>query len=116
MNIYEEDINTSFDDNKIIIWTQENGRKKNTYISGWNIEESLLKEHLKIIKKKKGCNGTIKNMLDDTTYNISSKSIIKNNKNSSSVKILHFQGDQCDFVCNYLQDNGYNKNNICIKG
>ena len=116
MNIYEEDINTSFDDNKIIIWIQENGRKKNTYISGWNIDESLLKEHLKIIKKKKGCNGTIKNMLDDTTYNILSKENLKNNKNNSNIKILHFQGDQCDFVYNYLQNNGYNKNNICIKG
>ena len=73
----------------------------------------IIKRTFKNNKKKKGCNGTIKNMLDDTTYNISSKI---NNKNTSSVKILHFQGDQCDYVYNYLQENGFNKNNICIKG
>jgi len=39
--------------NNIEIWIEERGRKSDTYISGWNIDEDTLKYHLKIIKKKK---------------------------------------------------------------
>ena len=39
--------------NIIEIWNVERGRKSDTYVSGWNIDDSTLKEHISIIKKKK---------------------------------------------------------------
>jgi translation initiation factor 1 (eIF-1/SUI1) len=67
MNPFDENnkitINNPFNDNDnneietidilIEIWVEESGRKKNTYITGWNLNDNELKEHLKIIKKKK---------------------------------------------------------------
>ena len=47
----------------IEIWIEELGRKKNTYISGW-LDDNM-KEHIKYIKKHKGCNGTIKKLEDN---------------------------------------------------
>jgi len=79
--------------NLIEIWVEANGRKKNTYLSGWKLELTKLKEHLTFIKKKNGCNGSIKN----------------NNT-------LHLQGDHIEYITKYLIDNGCNKNNITIKG
>ena len=38
--------------NLIEIWVEVNGRKKNTYISGWNLNLTNLKEHLTFIKAK----------------------------------------------------------------
>jgi len=81
------------DTSLIEIWVEANGRKKNTYVSGWNINLDILKEHLTFIKKKNGCNGSIKN----------------NNT-------LHLQGDHIDFMTKYLIDNGCDKNNIIVKG
>jgi translation initiation factor 1 (eIF-1/SUI1) len=81
------------DSSLIEIWVETNGRKKNTYVSGWNINLNILKEHLTFIKKKNGCNGSIKN----------------NNT-------LHLQGDHIEFMTKYLIDNGCDKNNITVKG
>ena len=49
-----------FNDEKIIIFSEKKGRKSNTYIVDWNIEKEEMKNHLKTLKKKYGCNGTIK--------------------------------------------------------
>ena len=45
---------------RIIITVTPNGRKHNTYVSGWDVDLSLLKQYLATIKKSKGCNGSIK--------------------------------------------------------
>ena len=47
----------SFDDNdfneiKIIIHSENRGRKTNTYIIDWNIDTEEMKVHLKKLKKK----------------------------------------------------------------
>ena len=102
MNPFEDD-NEETQDTKesvINIWVETNGRKKNTYITGWNIPETELKEHIKNIKKSNGCNGTIKQ--DDS-----------NNRRTFTMQL---QGDHVDYVQAYLVKKGVEQNNIHIKG
>lgn len=89
---FDFDSNSS---NIIEIWIEERGRKSDTYISGWNIEEDTLKSHLKIIKKKRGCNGSIKKINSDN--------------------IMQLQGNVKDFIISYLKEIGINEDNIKIK-
>lgn len=84
----------------INVWVETTGRKSNTYVSGWVIDEDLLQEHLKTIKKKQGCNGTIKNMLVD----------------GEKCRVLHLQGDHCDYLCNFIVGTGIDHDLIHIKG
>ncbi len=95
MNPFEEiEINTvNLNNIHIEIWIETMGRKKNTYISGWSIDPEELKNHLKNIKKKNGCNGSIKN----------------NN-------ILQLQGDHIEYITEYIINTGIDTNNIIIKG
>jgi translation initiation factor 1 (eIF-1/SUI1) len=100
-----DDINDNNDNTKIHtieIWVEANGRKKNTYISNWNLPQNELKEHLKFIKKKNGCNGTIKE--------------ISNESQTESIKVLQFQGDHIDFINQYLIQNNIDESQINIKG
>ena len=83
-------------DNIIDIRLEILKRKKNTYITGWNITDQESKDHLKYIKKKIGCNGTIK--------------IIDNNPT------ILLQGNHCNFIQKYLVEQGINLDNINIKG
>jgi translation initiation factor 1 (eIF-1/SUI1) len=85
---------------KIEIWVEIMGRKKNTYISGWNIPEASLKEHVKYIKKKNGCNGTIKKIIIDNI--------------EKTVMLL--QGDHIDFITEYLYSQGIERDSIYLKG
>jgi translation initiation factor 1 (eIF-1/SUI1) len=83
---------------KIEIWVEEYGRKKNTFISGWNLSDS----ELKVLKKKCNCNGTIKeldNLITDT-----------------KTKVVLLQGDHSKTVKDYMIANGINKDNIRTKG
>lgn len=91
------DFNTNA--NNIEIWVEERGRKSNTYIYGWNIDEDMLKNHLKIIKKKKGCNGSFKEM----------------SKEMGLIKVIQLQGNVKDYVISYLKENGVNEDEIKIK-
>jgi translation initiation factor 1 (eIF-1/SUI1) len=88
--------NNSFENKRIFIeiWIEELGRKKNTYISGWYNEN--IKEHIKFIKKHTGCNGTLKK-IEDTS-------------------VIMFQGDQINYIINYITKLGIDKNDIHIKG
>jgi len=102
MNPFEEDIKSDINESTSIkIWMETNGRKKNTYVEGWNIPESELKEHIKIIKKKNGCNGTIKEL--------------KNYK-SEMVNVIQLQGDFIDYMKNYLINNNIDSSIINILG
>jgi translation initiation factor 1 (eIF-1/SUI1) len=84
----------------IEIWVEENRKKKNTFISGWNLSDVLLKEHIKIIKKKKGCNGTLK-ILED---------------NNITKKVILLQGDHISYIKTYLIEQDINSNDIHIRG
>ena len=88
-------INTNID-NIIDIRLEILKRKKNTYITGWNISEQEIKDHLKYIKKKIGCNGTVK--------------IIDNNST------ILLQGNHCTFIQKYLIEQGIDIDTINIKG
>jgi translation initiation factor 1 (eIF-1/SUI1) len=92
--------NIIFNEMNIEIWVEQNGQKKNTYISGWDIPNNELSSHLKIVKKKNGCNGTIKTL----------------SNGSEKIQVMQFQGDQSEFIKNYIINQGVNINNICIKG
>jgi translation initiation factor 1 (eIF-1/SUI1) len=71
---------------KITIFTRQNGKKHNTYIVGWNINESDLKAHLKTLKTTNGCNGSIK------TIEFEGK----------QQPAIHLQGNKLDIVKEYL--------------
>jgi translation initiation factor 1 (eIF-1/SUI1) len=83
----------------IQIWTEEKGRKTETYVSGWNIDESILKQYLKNIKKTKGCNGSFKE-----------KEI-----NGNKIKVILLQGNHKDYLFQYLIEKGADESNIEIK-
>lgn len=103
MNPFEDNnIQDNFVTNNVTIWVEANGSKKNTYVSGWNISETQLKNHLKVIKKKNGCNGSIKSL--------------PNESNNGFVTIIQLQGDHVDFVKEYLIKNDVYEDNIKVKG
>jgi translation initiation factor 1 (eIF-1/SUI1) len=105
-----ENISTNDDDNTtnttnttlIEIWVEAYGRKKNTYVSGWNITEDQLKEHLKCIKKNNGCNGTIKEMTNESGVILQ--------------QVLQLQGNHSKYIKEYIISNDVDSNNIRIKG
>lgn len=103
-NPFEEMNNNSIITKKsnIEVWVEANGRKKNTYISGWELTNEQLKEHIKTIKKKNGCNGTIKDIINEDTAEIT--------------QVIQLQGDHVDFVVNYLKQNNVDPSAIIIKG
>lgn len=95
MNPFEEDDdevkvdetkNLSLKLNNVEIWLEIKGRHKNTFITGLNFETDILKEHLTNLKKKHGCNGSLKNLLID----------------GESKKVLNLQGDHIDNIQNFL--------------
>lgn len=103
MNPFEDDsenINnieeTTFESTNITIWKENRGRKTNTYISGWDLEENQLKDYIKQFKKAKGCNGSLK--VDDDNF------------------ILHFQGDKVNELIEFMISKGVNKEYITMKG
>ena len=105
MNPFEDILtndNTNTKQTLIEIWVEANGRKKNTYVSGWDIPEEQLKEHLKTIKKKNGCNGTIKEISNETSAQL--------------LKVLQLQGDHSEYINEYLVSHNVDTNNIRIKG
>ena len=97
-NEFEDEL---LNNSTIDIWVEVNGRKKNTYIYGLELELGELKEHLRTIKKKKGCNGTIKNITHDE-YGI--------------VSVLQLQGNHAEYVKTYIMNTGIDNDNIRIKG
>jgi len=104
MNPFEENEQNDITEIKLIeIWVEVNGRKKNTYVAGWNISEPDLKEHIKIIKKKNGCNGTLKEITVD------------GNK-SYTIKVIQLQGEHVDYIKSYLVEQNIDINLIRIRG
>lgn len=81
---------------EIIIWKESRGRKTNTYVKGWNIDETDLKQHLKEFKVKNGCNGSIKS--EDGNF------------------VLHLQGDKINAITQFLNSKGVDSEEITIQG
>ena len=88
--------NSLSDEINILLWKEKRGRKTNTYASGWNIDESELKNYLKDFKKAHGCNGSIKK--DESDF------------------ILHLQGDKVDDIFAFMVSKGIKEENITLKG
>ena len=80
----------------IEIWIDARGRNKNTYVTGWNIEESVLKNHLKMFKTKHGCNGSVK-------------------KRGGNL-IMQLQGDNLNAIRKFIIDSGISIELIKIRG
>ena len=93
----EKNNNTVIKSINVELWLETNGRRKNTYISGLNLEKEELKKHLQILKKKHGCNGTLKVITED----------------EKNIEVIHLQGDNIDNIQNYLKT--INITNITIR-
>jgi translation initiation factor 1 (eIF-1/SUI1) len=89
----ETDLNIS--EKEIVITKTNRGRKVNLFISGWQIEIKDMKEHLKNLKRKFGCNGSIK------------KELIEGIEET----VIHLQGDHVNKVQEYIKtiENDYYK-------
>jgi translation initiation factor 1 (eIF-1/SUI1) len=103
MNPFESDVenNTYIPklDTDIEIWSEDRGRKSDTIISGLPLTKEELLSHVKIIKKKKGCNGTIKELVGD---------------DGNTSLIIQIQGKQNEYLKEYFSNIGFN--NIKLKG
>jgi len=81
--------NTLFsDDKKITIFSEGSGKRKNTYIVRWSISPTEMKTHLKKLKTKLACNGSIKQINFDDKDELA----------------LHVQGYHINAVAAYLAD------------
>jgi len=73
-------------------------KKANTYVKNWDISKDELKQHLKKLKTKLGCNGSVKK--DKVTQKF----------------VFHLQGDKRDDIKEFLLKLGIQANNIVIHG
>ena len=94
MNTFED----SEDENDLDIITYDisvfsirRGKKVMTYFSGWLDDKKELTKHLKVLKNKHGCNGSVKYKAID----------------NDEEKKLYFmlQGDWVDIVKKYIENN-----------
>ena len=79
---------------KVEIWVAIDHGRKITFISGLNYDEANMKEHLKSLKKKHGCNGALKKIEDKF--------------------VIQLQGDHIDNICEYFEELGVK--DIIVKG
>ncbi len=86
---------------KIEISLKQLGNKRITNISGWDIPNEELNDHLGKLKKKNACNGCLKDAED---------------KNGDIVTVLQLQGNHTKKVYDYLIECDIDKDSIYIKG
>lgn len=86
-------------ENDIEVWVEDRGRKSDTYISGLPLTKEELLTHLKTIKKSKGCNGSVKEIIDE---------------NDSTKLVIHTQGNLKEYIKDYFNKLGFT--NIKLKG
>lgn len=96
-----EEEQMTFENRKITIRVDKrNARKSISYVEGWSLDLSELKNHLKILKSKLGCNGSVK-----------SKKI-----NGEDTIVFQLQGDKRNELVDYLEKQGIEKSCITIIG
>ena len=101
-NPFGSNLNTTneiFKQQNITLFSEKRGRKTNSYISGWEIDEEEMKMHLKNLKKKFACNGSVKSIEMD----------------GNMQTVIHIQGDHIDHLVKYLIENDISQENINIK-
>jgi len=102
MNPYEnEEENKQTIVRKVEIWL-DNGKKKQTFISGLVYPMEELKEHLKFLKKKVAGNGSIKENEENK------------NENNEIEYIIQLQGSHVEIVQEYFKSKGIT--DISIRG
>ena len=89
---------TLVDSNIITIFGEQAGKRSNTYVVGLNIDDTLRKEYVKTLKKKHGCNGSIKKIKYDDIEQI----------------VIQLQGNQITKVHTFLKEIGV-KQKIIVK-
>jgi translation initiation factor 1 (eIF-1/SUI1) len=100
----EDNKNTN---SKVTIWLEIIGKKKNTMISGLPYSHSEFKEHLKNLKKKHGCNGSIKEyILRDGNMIEFDKKDPNNQEDEMKFNVIQLQGDHIDQVETYFNNLG----------
>jgi len=93
---------------KVTIWLGINEKKKkNTMVSGLPYDNSEMKEHLKNLKKKHGCNGAIKEYIrrDGNMIEFDKKDP-DNQEDEIKFNIIQLQGDHIDQVEIYFNNLG----------
>lgn len=103
------ELNTNFngfdefekEDQNITIWTRKVKKTINTYMSGWDIDKETLKGYHSSLKKKWGCNGSLKN---NYLFNSEEKGII-----------FHLSRDCVDELVEFLKEKGIDEKNIEVK-
>ena len=99
----------------ILIWTKKVRKSINIFMHGWNLEKSELAAHHKHMKKKLGCNGSLKkNQVFGRVYDNSGKVDLETKKNVKDM-VFHLQSGRVDELIKYLVENGINEDNIEIK-
>jgi translation initiation factor 1 (eIF-1/SUI1) len=97
MNPFENELDEIINKPKNIeIWVENMGKKKNTYITGLTFSSDVMKNHLRTLKKKHGCNGSLQ---------------IKEDTNQ---QMIHLQGNQLNNMIDYFTELGVS--NIITKG
>ena len=91
------DDTAKIDDEKIIIFSDGTGKRKNTYIVKWPISKEDMKPHLKKLKIQLACSGSIKTI----TYD------------SKDELVIHLQGYHVHALNRYLSS--LNIQNILLK-
>lgn len=100
-NFNEEETTFSCESKNVIIRIDKrNARKSISYVEEWNLDLSELKEHLKNLKNKLGCNGSVKKKMID----------------GKSVIVFQLQGDKRKELKSYLIECGINSEKITIIG
>ena len=104
MNPFINDENDNLDVNvsetpkyKIEIWVEQTGKRYKTYLTGWLDNKKELENHLSILKRKHGCNGTVK----------------YNNENKICFQL---SGNKKDLLFQYLLKQNISKDNITFTG
>ncbi len=103
-NNLEESFKTSASDNtqelakkKVIVLINQTGKRKNTYIIYWNISDEEKKKHIKVLKNKCACGGSVKDIEYDNVQE----------------NVLHLQGSHEETVKMHLFEN--NVTDIIVK-
>jgi len=101
-NSEDEESNKEVDETvlekKIHLFGQKNGRRTNTFIAGWEISSEAMKGHLRTLKSRLACNGSIKKI----TYN------------GLEQTALHLQGNKITDCASFLM-NEMGLTNLYIK-